>query len=126
MERSIATAPTTLSPSALCILHWGRLSDRIGRRPVLLIGLTGLVACMLSFGFAKSVPAAVISRIIAGLLSGNIGVTKTLVSSFIHRRNVAKARGVKIAELSTESNRARLFSLLPITWITGAAIGERV
>ena len=67
--------------SAFCILQWGRLSDRIGRRPVLLVGLTGLAISMLCFGFAKSFPAVVISRVIAGALNGNVGVSKTVVSS---------------------------------------------
>jgi len=68
-------------------LHWGRFSDRIGRRPVLLVGLAGLTASMLSFGFAKSIPALVISRVIAGMWNGNMGVTKTVVSPFIDRRH---------------------------------------
>lgn len=67
--------------SAFFILQWGRLSDRIGRRPVLLVGLTGLAVSMLCFGFAKSFPAIVISRVIAGALNGNVGVSKTVVSS---------------------------------------------
>lgn len=75
---------TILLLLALCVLHWGRLSDRIGRRPVLLIGLTGLAASMLSFGFAKSFSAIVFSRLIAGVLNGNVGVAKTIVSLFIN------------------------------------------
>ncbi|KAF8317183.1 MFS general substrate transporter [Clavulina sp. PMI_390] len=90
---------------ALCILHWGRLSDRIGRRPVLLIGLSGLTASMISFGFAKSFHAVVLSRMIAGVLNGNIGVAKTM-----------------IAELTNDSNRSRVLSLLPITWVFGVTI----
>lgn len=46
---------------------------------MLLIGLTGLVASMMSFGFARSFPQAVLSRVIAGVLNGNIGVAKTMV-----------------------------------------------
>lgn len=38
---------------------------------------------MVSFGFAKSFPAIVLSRVIAGVLNGNVGVAKTIVSSFI-------------------------------------------
>jgi MFS family permease len=36
---------------------WGRLSDRVGRRPVLLVGLAGSVACYTLFGFASDLPA---------------------------------------------------------------------
>ena len=73
-------------------MHWGRFSDRIGRRPVLLVGLAGLTASMLSFGFAKSFSAVVISRLIAGTWNGNIGVSKTVVSPFIHTGSLAYIR----------------------------------
>lgn len=110
--------------TALCILHWGRLSDRIGRRPVILIGLIGLALSMLCFGFAQSFPGVVISRVIAGALNGNVGVTKTMVSSIQLRGNSSNTHGAKIAELGTEENRTMLFTFIPITWIIGATIGE--
>ena len=109
--------------TALCILHWGRLSDRIGRRPVILIGLIGLALSMLCFGFAQSFPGVVISRVIAGALNGNVGVTKTMVSSIQLRGNSSNTHGAKIAELGTEENRTMLFTFIPITWIIGATIG---
>jgi MFS family permease len=39
---------------ALTILYWSRLSDRIGRKPVLMIGLTGTMISMLWFGLSKT------------------------------------------------------------------------
>jgi len=39
---------------ALMILQWGRLSDRIGRRPVLLTGLFGLGLSMICFGLSHT------------------------------------------------------------------------
>lgn len=81
---------------------------------------------MLSFGFAKSYSAVVISRVIAGALNGNVGVVKTIVSPFIRPGVPAEVHHAKIAELSNESNRARLFSLFPITWVAGATISEHV
>ncbi|KAJ2767046.1 hypothetical protein IWQ56_003479, partial [Coemansia nantahalensis] len=38
----------------LTVMHWGRLSDRIGRRPVLLFGLTGYLVSFLLFGVSRS------------------------------------------------------------------------
>lgn len=66
----------------LFVLQWGRVSDKIGRRPVLLVGLFGLFASMISFGLSKSFVAIIGSRVIAGILNGNVGVAKTVVCSF--------------------------------------------
>ena len=52
---------------------WGALSDRIGRRPVLLMGLFGNAITMISFGLSKSLVWCLISRFCCGMLNGNIG-----------------------------------------------------
>ena len=49
---------------------WGRLSDRIGRKPVLLTGLAGTALSMLLFGFAPNLPVALLARALGGLLNG--------------------------------------------------------
>lgn len=49
---------------------WGRISDRIGRKPVLLMGLAGTAISMVVFGFAKSLPIALLGRALGGLLNG--------------------------------------------------------
>lgn len=49
---------------------WGRISDRIGRKPVLLGGLFGTALSMLVFGFARSLPVALLARGLGGLLNG--------------------------------------------------------
>jgi len=49
---------------------WGRLSDKIGRKPVLLTGLAGTALSMLIFGFAPSLPVALLARALGGLLNG--------------------------------------------------------
>lgn len=49
---------------------WGRLSDRIGRKPVLLWGLAGTALSMLMFGFSRSLPMALVARALGGLLNG--------------------------------------------------------
>jgi MFS family permease len=54
----------------LSSVFWGRLSDRIGRKKVLLGGLFGTGLSMLLFGFAKSLPMALIARALGGLLNG--------------------------------------------------------
>jgi MFS family permease len=49
---------------------WGRFSDRVGRKPVLLTGLAGTALSMLIFGFAPSLPVALLARALGGLLNG--------------------------------------------------------
>jgi MFS family permease len=51
------------------ILQYGRLSDSIGRRPVVLLGLFGLALSITSFGLAKSFVGLVLSRALSGALN---------------------------------------------------------
>jgi len=51
-------------------IFWGRLSDKIGRKPVLLSGLAGTALSMMVFGFAPSLPVALLARALGGLLNG--------------------------------------------------------
>ena len=83
-------------------MHWGRLSDTIGRRPVMITGLLGLTLSMLSFGISKSFVGIIVSRALAGALNGNTGVLKTI-----------------IVEITDESNVARAYSYMPIVWFVG-------
>lgn len=56
------------------------ISDRIGRRPVLLFGVTSTIACELFFGFSQNFTWAILARLLWGMLNGNIGVVKTYIS----------------------------------------------
>lgn len=54
---------------------WGRASDKVGRKPALLVGLVGSIAALLVVGFAPSYGIAVLGRVLAGGLNGNISAT---------------------------------------------------
>ena len=51
-------------------VFWGRLSDRVGRKPILLTGLAGTGLSMLAFGFAPCLEIALLARALGGLLNG--------------------------------------------------------
>ena len=51
-------------------MAWGRLSDKIERKHVLLTGLAGMALSMLVFGFAPNLPVALLARALGGLLNG--------------------------------------------------------
>lgn len=55
-------------------MYWGGLSDKIGRKPVLLIGCAGTMLSMMMVGFASNIWVALAGRAIGGFLNGNIGV----------------------------------------------------
>ncbi|KAG2116925.1 major facilitator superfamily domain-containing protein [Suillus cothurnatus] len=94
---------------ALTIFHWSRLSDYIGRKPVLLIGLFGLSLSMFCFGLSKTFWSLVISRCLNGALNGNIGVMKSMA-----------------AEMTDPTNMARAWAFLPLAWSTGTTLGPLI
>ncbi|KAL8289976.1 hypothetical protein RQP46_002915 [Phenoliferia psychrophenolica] len=95
---------------ALCtfctVLAWGRLSDRIGRKPVLCIGLMGVALSNILFGISTSFPMMVVARCLGGALNGNVAVIKST-----------------LGEITDDSNQGRAFSFLPLAWSLGSIIG---
>jgi DHA1 family tetracycline resistance protein-like MFS transporter len=79
---------------------WGRLSDRIGRRPIILLGLAGSAIAYAVFGLAASLVVLFLARIISGSLGATV--------------NVAQAA---LADITTPDERARAMGLI------GAAFG---
>ncbi|KAM6521002.1 hypothetical protein FSOLCH5_005780 [Fusarium solani] len=67
-------------------MYWGGLSDRIGRKPVLIIGSGGTIISMLTVGLASNFWVALFGRCLGGLLNGNIGVIQTMVGELIRKR----------------------------------------
>ena len=59
---------------------WGWLSDILGRRLIILLGLSGTIISQLMFGFSQNFGWATASRFVWGVLNGNLGVVKTYVS----------------------------------------------
>jgi MFS family permease len=90
------------------VLQWGRLSDKIGRRPVLIACTLGGASAVITFGFSTTFTRLALCRAFEGLMGGNSGTIKAI-----------------LAELTAEDEHqmARVFSLMPVVWAVGAAIG---
>lgn len=66
-------------------MYWGGLSDRIGRKPVLLLGCVGTMFSMVVLGFASNIWIALAGRLFGGALNGNIGVIQTMVGELVSK-----------------------------------------
>lgn len=59
---------------------WGRLSDRYGRKPLLITTITGNCLCYLALAFAPNVEAAFVIRLLGGLAAGNGAVVQGYIA----------------------------------------------
>jgi MFS family permease len=73
---------------------WGRVSDRIGRRPVILISLTASCTGYFLFAVAHSLALLFVSRIIAGVGGANIGTAQAYIADTTTLENRAKGMGL--------------------------------
>jgi MFS transporter, DHA1 family, multidrug resistance protein len=95
----------------LCSPFWGSLSDRIGRRPVLLIGLTGHFVSFLMLAVAPNIWIALLGRVLGGMLSAAIQPTAQAYA----------------ADLSAPAERSaaigRVSAAFTMGFVSGPAIG---
>src|SRR6266480_974204 len=72
---------------------WGRFSDRYGRRPALLVGLTAACIAYVVFAYATSIWLLLLSRLVQGAGGGTVGVIQAYVADSVEPDNRAKALG---------------------------------
>ncbi|PYS01977.1 MAG: hypothetical protein DMG12_14545 [Acidobacteria bacterium] len=72
---------------------WGRVSDRYGRRPALLVGLSASAAAFAVFGFANSVWLLFLCRIVQGLGGGTTGVLQAYIGDTVQPEDRARSLG---------------------------------
>ena len=69
---------------------WGTISDRIGRKPVLLISVFGLAISYLLWFFSGSFTTLIIARFIGGIMGGNISTATAVVADVTNTKNRSK------------------------------------
>ena len=72
---------------------WGGLSDRIGRRPTLLFTLVGTVVAYVLWIFAGSFALLVVSRVLGGIMAGNISTATAVVADTTTQEKRAAGMG---------------------------------
>lgn len=73
--------------------HWGRLSDRIGRKPVLATCTALSAASMVVYAFADSIPMIFVSRLFAGFAAANVVVAQAYIADNTDDAGRQKAMG---------------------------------
>lgn len=93
----------------LTAMLWGRYADyeHGGRKKVIYLGLLGTILSIIGFGFSHSFVMAVAFRCMGGVLNGNIGVMRTMISEIIKEKKY----------------QSRAFLVLPMTFNIGVIIG---
>ena len=73
---------------------WGRMSDRVGRKPVLLISLAGAALSYIWLGYCETLWALFAARAVGGFMAGNISTAFAYVADVTTRENRAKGMGM--------------------------------
>jgi len=97
---------------------WGRLSDRLGRRPILLTSMVGACASYVILAFAHSIATLFLARALAGLMAGNLSAAMAYASDISQPADRARTMGTVGAAIGIG------FMLGPA--IGGALAGEQL
>ena len=73
---------------------WGKLSDRVGRRPIILMSLLGSTLSYFIFAFAQNLPILIISRAFAGIFAANISTAQAYIADVTKPEERAKGMGL--------------------------------
>jgi DHA1 family tetracycline resistance protein-like MFS transporter len=92
-----------------CAPLLGALSDRYGRRLVLLLSIAGLGTMFLTSGLVRSLPALVATRVIGGAFASNVSVANAYV-----------------ADITTAENRAKSFGMIGAAFGVGFILGPLI
>ncbi len=85
---------------------WGRLSDRIGRRPVMLITIGGTALSLLFLGLADSLEQIFVARLLSGIFGANISVATAYLT-----------------DVTEEADRTRWMGMIGASFAVGFTLG---
>ncbi|OOF97162.1 hypothetical protein ASPCADRAFT_205964 [Aspergillus carbonarius ITEM 5010] len=102
----ITSAVTSICQAVMAV-SWGTASDSVGRKPIILIGLTCTMLFSLMFGFSQTLGMLVVSRAFLGLMNGNVGIIRTMVAEMVPEKEL----------------QPRAFSIMPLVWTIGSIFG---
>ena len=88
---------------------WGRLSDRIGRRPVMLLTIAGTAVSLAALGFAGSLVGLLVARACAGGFAANVSVATAYV-----------------ADVTAEEERTRWMGMIGASFAVGFTLGPPI
>ena len=94
---------------AVTAVLWGRIADspHFGRKTVLVVGLLGTAAGTVGYGLSSSWKVAAFWRLVSGILNGNVGVLRTMISEIVQEKKY----------------QSRAFLLLPMCFNIGTIVG---
>ncbi|KIJ44207.1 hypothetical protein M422DRAFT_67512 [Sphaerobolus stellatus SS14] len=93
----------------ITIFPMARLSDKIGRRPVVLAGVVGIALATVVFGLSRTLISILITRCLAGALAGNVATMQAMLT-----------------EMSDASNQAFMLPAYGLCWPVGSIIGPLI
>lgn len=93
---------------ALTAMIWGAISDRYGRKPIVLFGLVGVAISSLLFGLAERYWVALLARFVGGALNGNVSVMQTMVAEMV----------------KNPDHEPRAYAVQPFVWCLGSIVGS--
>jgi len=88
---------------------WGRLSDRIGRRPVMLLTIAGTAASLAGLGFATSMAGLFVARLFAGAFAANVSVATAYIT-----------------DVTAEEERTRWMGMVGASFAVGFTLGPPI
>lgn len=85
---------------------WGRLSDRLGRRPVMLVTIAGTAVALLALGLAESLAGIFAARLLAGVFGSNVSVATAYLT-----------------DVTDEAERTRWMGMIGASFAVGFTLG---